>query len=60
MLNLIAGILVPQEGQVKVDDTIVNQLSENEHRNFRKVLRKGTQLTLCALCGYKIKQTQTK
>jgi putative ABC transport system ATP-binding protein len=35
MLNLLAGILLPISGEVKVLDTLVNDLSESERRNFR-------------------------
>jgi len=35
LLNLLAGILVPDEGQIQVDGVIVNDLSEKERRNFR-------------------------
>jgi len=35
MLNLLAGILLPESGEIKVQDTLVNDLSERERRNFR-------------------------
>jgi len=35
LLNLIAGILEPQAGKVKVGNTVVGQLSEKAKRNFR-------------------------
>ncbi len=35
LLNLIAGILQPQEGDLKVNGTNVSQLSDSECRNFR-------------------------
>ena len=35
MLNLIAGILLPENGNVTVEDTVVNQLNDGERRNFR-------------------------
>lgn len=35
MLNLLAGILLPDSGNVKVKDIMVNKLSEKERRNFR-------------------------
>lgn len=35
LLNLIAGILQPQRGYVKVNGTNVSQLSDSERRNFR-------------------------
>ena len=35
LLNLLAGILVPDEGQIQLDGVMVNNLSENERRNFR-------------------------
>jgi len=34
-LNLLAGILLPDSGEIKVEDTLVNNLSEKERRNFR-------------------------
>ena len=35
LLNLIAGILLPLEGEIRVGDTIVNSLNEAERRRFR-------------------------
>jgi putative ABC transport system ATP-binding protein len=35
MLNLLAGILLPDAGEILVDNTQVNSLSEKERRNFR-------------------------
>ena len=35
MLNIIAGIITPQEGTVKVNDQIINKLEDAERRNFR-------------------------
>jgi len=35
MLNLIAGILQPDAGQVKIDEVEINLLSEKERRNYR-------------------------
>jgi putative ABC transport system ATP-binding protein len=35
MLNMIAGILLPQQGKVNVADATVNQLSDSDRRNFR-------------------------
>ncbi len=35
MLNLLAGILLPDSGTVQVQDTMVHKLSEKERRNFR-------------------------
>lgn len=35
MLNLIAGILQPNAGQVKIEDAVINSLSEKERRNYR-------------------------
>jgi putative ABC transport system ATP-binding protein len=35
MLNLLAGILLPDSGNIKVEDELVNSLSEKERRNFR-------------------------
>jgi putative ABC transport system ATP-binding protein len=35
MLNLIAGILVPDKGRVHVDSTLVNELNDNLRRSFR-------------------------
>jgi putative ABC transport system ATP-binding protein len=35
MLNLLAGILLPDSGDIRVEDKLVNSLSEKERRNFR-------------------------
>lgn len=35
MLNIIAGIITPQKGSVKVEDQIINALTDAERRNFR-------------------------
>ena len=35
LLNLLAGILVPDAGQIQLDGEMVNNLSEKERRNFR-------------------------
>ena len=35
MLNIIAGIITPQKGWVKVNDQIINKLEDAERRNFR-------------------------
>jgi putative ABC transport system ATP-binding protein len=35
MLNLIAGILLPEEGTVMVDEIKVNKLNDGDRRNFR-------------------------
>lgn len=35
LLNLIAGILLPSAGEIRVGDRIVNFLSEGERRSFR-------------------------
>ena len=35
MLNLVAGILLPQQGSIKVDEAYINRLSDKERRNFR-------------------------
>jgi putative ABC transport system ATP-binding protein len=35
MLNLIAGIILPDAGKVKIDDITINALSEKERRNYR-------------------------
>lgn len=35
MLNLIAGIILPDNGQVKIQGTTVNQLSDSDRRTFR-------------------------
>lgn len=35
MLNLIAGILLPEHGSVTVEETVVNQMNDGERRNFR-------------------------
>ena len=35
MLNLIAGILLPESGGILVDDVSINHLSDKDRRNFR-------------------------
>lgn len=35
MLNIIAGIITPQEGSVKVNGQFINKLEDAERRNFR-------------------------
>ena len=35
MLNLIAGILIPNHGDIEIDGISINQLSDRERRNFR-------------------------
>ncbi len=35
LLNLIAGILLPLSGELKVNDQIVGRLSDSQRRNFR-------------------------
>jgi len=35
MLNLIAGILIPNHGDIQIDGVSVNQLSDGDRRNFR-------------------------
>ncbi|MEE9574012.1 MAG: ABC transporter ATP-binding protein [Candidatus Neomarinimicrobiota bacterium] len=35
MLNLIAGIITPSEGKISVKNNHVNQLSDNERRDYR-------------------------
>lgn len=35
MLNLIAGILLPENGEVNIEDTLVNKLADKQRRNFR-------------------------
>lgn len=35
LLNLVAGILLPVEGEIQLDGKIINNLSERERRNFR-------------------------
>ena len=35
MLNLLAGILLPEKGEVVVFNELVNKLGENQRRNFR-------------------------
>ncbi|MHC4552834.1 MAG: ABC transporter ATP-binding protein [Planctomycetota bacterium] len=35
LLNLIAGISVPQSGMIQTGDTIVNQLSDQDRRQYR-------------------------
>lgn len=35
MLNLIAGILMPNQGDIQIDGTSINQLSDKERRNYR-------------------------
>jgi putative ABC transport system ATP-binding protein len=35
MLNLLAGIIIPSEGKISVKNNLVNQLSDNERRDYR-------------------------
>ena len=35
LLNLLAGILLPQKGRITINDTVVNQLSDTDRRNYR-------------------------
>ena len=35
LLNLIAGIVTPQAGTIDVDETRVNELSDDARRDFR-------------------------
>ena len=35
MLNIVAGINVPQKGAVRVNEALVNKMSDKERRNFR-------------------------
>jgi len=35
MLNMIAGILLPENGSVRIDNTAINQISDSERRIFR-------------------------
>ena len=35
LLNLVAGILLPSAGEIRVGDRIINSLSEGERRSFR-------------------------
>ena len=35
MLNLIAGILLPESGDIQVDEVSINHLSDKDRRNFR-------------------------
>lgn len=35
MLNMIAGIILPENGRVQIQKTTVNQLSDSDRRNFR-------------------------
>jgi putative ABC transport system ATP-binding protein len=35
LLNLIAGILLPQQGEIRVQGQKINALKENERRNYR-------------------------
>ena len=35
LLNLVAGIIVPSRGRIKVNDTAVNQLNDARRRQFR-------------------------
>ena len=35
LLNLVAGVLVPQSGEVRVLDKVINQLSDAQRRAFR-------------------------
>ena len=40
LLNLLAGILVPASGDIRVDDTVVSALSQQDRQDFR-ALRMG-------------------
>jgi putative ABC transport system ATP-binding protein len=35
MLNLIAGILIPREGEISVNDQVINILNDQDRRNYR-------------------------
>jgi len=35
LLNLLAGILLPDSGKISVNDKLLNQMTETERRNFR-------------------------
>lgn len=35
LLNLLAGILLPESGKIEVDEQVLNRLSEKERRDFR-------------------------
>ena len=35
LLNLIAGIMVPSRGSIRVNDTLVDQLNDAQRRQFR-------------------------
>jgi len=35
LLNLIAGIIVPNRGSIRIDDTFIDQLSDGHRRQFR-------------------------
>jgi len=35
LMNVIAGIVLPRQGEVRVGDTVVNALSDNARRRFR-------------------------
>jgi len=34
-LNLLAGILIPESGEISISNAIINKLSETQRRNFR-------------------------
>jgi putative ABC transport system ATP-binding protein len=34
-LNLLAGILIPEEGKISISNEVINKLSETQRRNFR-------------------------
>ena len=38
LLNLIAGIIIPNRGHIRVNDTAVNQLNDGQRRQFRITL----------------------
>ena len=38
LLNLIAGIILPNRGHIPIDDIVVDQLNDGQRRQFRIML----------------------
>ena len=51
LLNLIAGILLPLEGDIRIDGTVISTLNESERRSFR-LTRIGSVFQDFELLGY--------